>query len=263
MCRFAAYLGPPVPLSSLIYEPPHSLEVQAYAPKAMVSGTVNVDGTGVAWWRPGVREPLRYVSDKPPWTDANLPSLAPRLEGSPILAVVRSATAGMPAGVGAAHPFVCDGLAGSHNGYLGSFKEAVGWPLLKSLPGTLRAQLDTVSDSLVLFLLVVAARMGDPGLSLPDAAVTAVENAARACSRAGAKASLNLVVADQQQVVAVRAARGVEPNSLYALEAGALWPEARLIASEPLDDDPGWEEVAPGRVVTLSATGMVSEQISS
>ena len=39
-----AYLGgPEVTLSSVILEPEHSLLVQSYAPKEMISGVVNAD----------------------------------------------------------------------------------------------------------------------------------------------------------------------------------------------------------------------------
>ena len=48
MCRLAARTGPSAPLSSLLYDPPRSLEVLAYDPREQQSGHVNVDGTGVA-----------------------------------------------------------------------------------------------------------------------------------------------------------------------------------------------------------------------
>jgi len=94
MCRFAAYHGPPRPLAEMLYEAPHSLERQAYVPREMVEGHVNVDGTGVVWWPHGDDEPLRYVTVLPPWSDPNLPTLAPRLQGRTILGSVRSATPG-------------------------------------------------------------------------------------------------------------------------------------------------------------------------
>jgi len=43
-----AYLGgPEVTLSSVVLEPEHSLLVQSYVPKEMMSGAVNADGFGV------------------------------------------------------------------------------------------------------------------------------------------------------------------------------------------------------------------------
>ena len=45
MCRLAAYLGEPIPLAEALYRPSHSLQKQAYAPRELVDGYVNVDGT--------------------------------------------------------------------------------------------------------------------------------------------------------------------------------------------------------------------------
>ena len=44
MCRFLGYLGAPVPLSSLIYDQPHSLREQSYAPRMQDVGRINADG---------------------------------------------------------------------------------------------------------------------------------------------------------------------------------------------------------------------------
>lgn len=38
MCRHLAYLGAAVPLASLLYDAPHSLERQSYAPGDMRAG---------------------------------------------------------------------------------------------------------------------------------------------------------------------------------------------------------------------------------
>jgi len=255
MCRFAAYVGSPVSLATLLYEAPHSLEHQSYVPREMVSGHVNVDGTGVAWWRDGADEPLRYVSERPPWSDPNLPSLSPRLTGSPVLAVVRSQTPGMPAGVAAAHPFARDRWAGSHNGYLEGFAD-IKWDLVELIDPDLRAGIDALSDSALLFLIAVSRLRGAPASTLADALVGTVADAAALCSSAGRAASLNLVIADGEGVAALRMARGVEPNSLYWVERSERWPGGSLIASEPLDGDPGWREVPADHVVSISGDGL-------
>ena len=61
MCRYAAYLGPPLVLSQLIYKPPNSLVHQAK--EAMQSSTrINADGFGVAWYSPEISpEPADLV----------------------------------------------------------------------------------------------------------------------------------------------------------------------------------------------------------
>jgi glutamine amidotransferase len=249
MCRLAAYLGRPARLSSLLYDPPHSLEKQAYAPREMVSGHVNVDGTGVAWWRDGEPDPLRYVSDRPPWSEPNLAALSPRLAGSPIVAVVRSQTPGMAAGIGAAHPFVEGTWAGTHNGYLERFAD-VRFDLIDRIDEQTRRGFATLTDSIVLFLLAVTALRG--GATLAEAVVAAADSAADCCRAAGGAASLNLVLAAADEVVALRAAHGVEANSLYTLDGGSRWPDGRLVASEPLDDDGAWLPVPEDHVVRMT-----------
>ena len=94
MCRHLAYLGPPVPLSSLVLEPPHSLAHQSWAPRDMRGGgTINADGFGIGWYTPS--GPIRYRRDRPIWSDLSLPDLAGVTTSGAILAAVRSATAGM------------------------------------------------------------------------------------------------------------------------------------------------------------------------
>lgn len=191
MCRFAAYVGPPVALSSLIYDAPHALERQAYAPRQMLAGHVNVDGTGVAWWPEGddTAEPLRYVSDRPPWSDPNLPALSPRLAGGTVLAAVRSATPGTPFGPGHVAPFVHGGLAGAHNGWLGRFRERTGRELLARLPDHLHDAYRAVNDSLAVFLTVVRHLEGDPAGDLTRALRAAVTEILEVCGEADAEAT--------------------------------------------------------------------------
>ncbi len=259
MCRFAAYLGPPARLSSLLYDAPHSLEKQAYAPREMVSGHVNVDGTGVAWWPDGEPHPLRYVSDRPPWSAPNLASLARRLAGSPLVAAVRSQTPGMAAGIGAAHPFVDGPWAGAHNGYLERFAD-VRFDLIDRIDDETRRGLETLTDSIILFLIAVTALRH--GATLTEAVVSTAAGAAACCGAAGGAASLNLVLAAADEVVVLRAARGVAANSLYALEGGSRWPDGRLVASEPLDDDRAWQRVPENHVVRMTGDSLTIEAVS-
>ncbi len=253
MCRIAAYLGDSLPISSVLYDPPHSLEHQAYLPREMLSGHVNVDGTGVAWWKAGDANPLLYVSELPPWSDPNLSRLAPKLEGSPILSVVRSATPGMPSGVAAAHPFTYEGWAGGHNGYITGFDD-LRWKLLAAIDEDVLPALEALTDSVLLFFLAMS--FVRRGASLAEAGHETVRTAARLAADAGEQASLNLVLAGEGEVVGLRAASGLEPNSLYHLASGRRWPAGRLIASEPLDDDPGWTAVPPEHMVRITATGV-------
>lgn len=249
MCRIAAYIGPPTSLDSVLYAPEHSLEEQSYRPREMLSGTVNVDGTGVAWWTGDDPEPLRYVTPLPPWSDPNLPALAPRLSGSPILATVRSATPGIPGGAGAVLPFVEAGIAGSHNGYLNGFDDGVAARCLATLPPRWQGRVGTMTDARLLFLMAVTRLLAEPAIGLPGACEHAVLQAAEICADLGHAASLNLVLADRSSVCAIRFALGRESNTLYTHRAD---DGACRLASEPLDAAV-WQPVPDRHLVLLEA----------
>lgn len=253
MCRLAGYIGhAPATLSSLLYDPPHSLQHAAYAPREMLSGHVNVDGTGVAWWDPGSSEPLRYVTDQPPWADPNLPGLAHRLRSGTILAAVRSATPGIGFGPANVAPFVDGGLAGVHNGWIGGFRGGVGRNLVGLLNEDRFGRLDAMNDSLVLFSLVAQALEVEPGTSLGDAVTETLDSVAKQVLAAGERAALNLVVATADSIVAARTSAGFGLNSLYVRrEGGASW-----IASEPLDDSAGWAPVEAHHLAVITRDGI-------
>ena len=44
MCRLLGYFGRPVPLTSLVFDPPFSLERQSHAPRHQDLGRINADG---------------------------------------------------------------------------------------------------------------------------------------------------------------------------------------------------------------------------
>ncbi|HYT27228.1 MAG TPA: ergothioneine biosynthesis protein EgtC, partial [Actinomycetota bacterium] len=199
----AGYLGPPAPLSTLLSDPPHSLSVQAYQPRLQHDGVVNVDGTGVVWWPVGEREPVRYATERPPWSDPNLLHLAGRLRGVVQLAAVRSGTPGLPYGVDAAAPFAHGTLAVVHNGRVGGFRGPVGRRLLDALPDDLYHAAGTLTDSVVLFLTLVRYHRARPGASLASTVTAAVLDVAKACADAGEPATLTVLASDGHRIIGV------------------------------------------------------------
>ncbi|MGH8899490.1 MAG: ergothioneine biosynthesis protein EgtC [Egibacteraceae bacterium] len=256
MCRLAAYVGPPIPLSALLYDPPICLSEQAASSRERCSGRINVDGTGVAWWDGEDPRPLRYRTDRPPWADENLRGLASRLVGTVQLAAVRSATPGIPHGQVFAHPFAHGGVAGAHNGWISAFRAHVARSLLARLPDHLFGAFDGMSDSLALFLLAVTELEHNPADGLVGALRAALAATAEECRRAGATAVLNLALADARGVAIARTGYKEPGSSLYVLRDSARWPSASLAASEPLDDDPGWAPVPDRHIAVLNGEGM-------
>lgn len=257
MCRFAGYLGPDAPLSTLLTDSSHGLFEQAHSPRMQTYGKINVDGTGVAWWRQGDPDPLRYVFAGAPWADPNLPVLAPRLSGVLQIAAVRSATAGIPFGAGNVHPFLVPasegrpGLAMAHNGFLRGFRGPVGHALICDLPEDVYALLDAVSDSQALLLTIEKHRRAASDPDLADAVSAAIAEAKDVCGHYEQAATLNVVIADGSSLVATRTALGTRTNSLWVARHHRRWPDALLVASEPLDDDPAWDEVTEDTLVLI------------
>lgn len=256
MCRMAAYAGPDAPLAVLLSDPPWALREQAWHPRP--SGptgvnAVNVDGTGVVWWPAGERgrPPLRYVTELPPWADPNLLGLASRLRATMQLALVRSATPGLPYGAWSVAPFVHGRVAVAHNGRVGGFRGAPGRRLLERLPDDLHAELGALTDSAVLAALVAAELRSRSPRELAGALAGAVAAVEKVCADAGEPATLTLLAADGERIAGVRAALGRASHPLFTRTRGG----AALAASEPLDDDPGWVEVPDRHLVELDADG--------
>ncbi|MEV0897879.1 ergothioneine biosynthesis protein EgtC [Actinoplanes sp. NPDC049802] len=241
MCRHLGYLGPPVPLSSLLLDPPHALATQAWAPRDMRGGgTINADGFGVGWWPPGAAEPVRYRSAMPIWTDAALPPLAAATSSGAILAAVRSATVGLPVVETAAAPFTDGRWLFSHNGVIRGWPAAVA-ALARGLPVEDLLTLDAPTDSATLWALLRARlRAGEPPAKAVAALVAEVAAAAPG-------SRLNLLLTDGTQLIAT--AHG------HALSARA-GRGAVLISSEPLDASPAWRPVPDGHLVVATTAGL-------
>jgi glutamine amidotransferase len=239
MCRHLAYLGPPVPLSSLLFDPPHSLAHQSWAPRDMRGGgTINADGFGVGWYSES--GPVRYRRHTPIWSDATLPGLAPSVLAGAVLAAVRSATAGMPVVETAAAPFGAGPWLFSHNGVV------TGWPsslakLAGTLPVTDLLTLDAPTDAALLWALV-RDRLRD-GASLSGALAAVVAEVLRAAP--GSR--LNLLLTDGVAVAATAVGHALSYISDYS---------HITVASEPLDDRPAWRAVPDGTLLTATATDL-------
>lgn len=251
MCRIAAFVGArEATLSSLLFDPPHSLEKVAHSPRELLRGAVNVDGTGVAWWSGEDPEPMSYVSSQPPWSDPNLTGLSRRLSGSTIVAAVRSATPGIPFGTSNVAPFTGEGIAMVHNGWIGGFRDGLGRELLGRLTDDRFADLHSMNDSLALFLLLRQAVDNHPGSELATSLENMIQDVAKVVTSAGESATLNIVAARRGEIAAVRTSVQFAVNSLYMKEA----PTGNLIASEALDDSDKWQGVPAGSVLTMTAT---------
>ncbi|MER6356119.1 ergothioneine biosynthesis protein EgtC [Streptomyces sp. NPDC001634] len=237
MCRHLAFLGPEEPLGLRLVEPPHSLYRQSWAPRRQRYGTVNADGFGVGWYAEGDPVPARYRRAGPIWGDQSFADLARVVRSGAFLGAVRDATVGSADGEAAAAPFAAGTWLFSHNGAI------TGWPgslaaLAQSLPPAELLSLEARCDSALVWALVLSRlRAGDEeGQALAD---TVLEVAAAAPG-----SRLNLLLVNGGTITAT--AWG--DTLWYLTEPG----RRTIVASEPYDDDPQWQEV-PDRTL-LAAT---------
>lgn len=264
MCRIVAYLGrEQIPLSSLVLEPEHSLLVQSYAPKEMMSGVVNADGFGAGWYAPEVDgEPAVYRSNAPVWADRSFSSIAPRVRSATVLAAVRSATPGLPAEESGVPPFASGPYLFAHNGAIKNFRTVAMRPLRDFLSDASYSELLGVTDSETIFALLLdrlrdaKAHPGDVG-SLAEATAETVRSVSEICTRLGTYASLNIGVTDGEAAVFTRYSTEGPGNSLYFVEDGGAFPDAVVVASERLDGDTGWRQV-PDRHLLAAGSGGVA-----
>jgi glutamine amidotransferase len=226
VCRHLAWLGPPRPLSALLFDPPHSLYRQSWAPRRQRHGTINADGYGVGWYAAGRSEPVQFRRAQPIWSDRSFASLAPTVSSGCVVAAVRSATPPQPVEESCAAPFLLSGGGlFSHNGAVDPAAIAA------VLPSSARAE--TLMDSALLAALVSS--LLESGTPLPDALA---ETTLRV--RTG---RLNLLATNGQIVAATTWG---DTLSWIRRDGGVL------VSSEPDDDDPAWVDVPDLSLLTVS-----------
>jgi gamma-glutamyl hercynylcysteine S-oxide hydrolase len=246
MCRHMAYLGPPATLRELLIDPEHGLYRQSWAPRRQRHGTVNADGFGVGWYVAGDPVPARYRRDLPVWADESFADIARVTRSGAVLASVRSATAGTAHGTAAVAPFTADGWLFSHNGRVD------GWPSsLAGLAGTLPASalldLDARVDSALLWALVLhRLRSGLPPAS-------ALRSVTGALSAAGVTGRFNFLLTDGMSIAATVAG----DTLCYRRDDSSV-----IVASEPFDDGPGWQDLPDQAVISASPLDLTIQPLT-
>ena len=237
MCRFLAYVGPPITLESLLVQPPHSLLRQCWEPRYQTSGVVNADGFGVGWYDPDRRpEPALYRSALPMWSDRSFLSLAGLVASGSVVAAVRSATPPLPTEVSATPPFVDGPWLFAHNGAVAGFRQGAAARLRRQLTERREAGIGGPTDSEVVFALVLD--LLDAGATPAEALAAAVRAVQQAAVDGPSR--LNLLLSD-----GTRLAASACGDSLFVRTD----PDATFVASEPFDDEPGWRQVPDGSVL--------------
>ncbi len=214
MCRALAYLGQPVLLDHLLYQPDSALVKQAYMPKML--HMLNLAGFGMRAWDPVSADPelpYAYYSQSLPVFDRNLKGLAEKIRAACVLAHVRGVAYSTRVEISLqnVHPFHFTGvpLVLAHNGDLARFAEMKPC-LARHVRPEFAAQVHGTTDSEWVYALLVS-RLPDPyrrpsGEELAHAVsdTLGILRDIRAELGIATSSSLNLFVADGSQLLAVR-----------------------------------------------------------
>jgi glutamine amidotransferase len=221
MCRHLGWLGREVSISSLVLEPAHGLRTQSYAPRRQKYALLNADGWGVGFFDGA--EVRRWRSAAPLWGDVSFNSVAPALRSHCVVAAVRSATVGMPIEVSATAPFTDGRWLLSHNGIIDR----------RVLPVT--SSVESVCDSAILADLIFARGLDTLGEVIVE------------LGAADPHARLNILAGNGSRLLATTWG---DTLSILRRDDGVV------LASEPYDDDPDWDDVPDCHLVEVTPDGI-------
>lgn len=251
MCRLVGYIGLPIALDKLLYKPEHSLIVQSYQPREMTSGVVNADGFGIGWYHAQKdTNPYSYKNILPIWNDTNLESLSRYVESGCVLGYVRSATAGQAVDLSNCQPFEYDRLLCIHNGRIENFRQTLYRPLRDRLSDVAYQSIKGNTDSEHLFALVLDELQTNRSATLDLALHTALLQMDQLAKSHQVAASANMIVSDGKRLIASRFASDKKAPSLYWLRDDPAYPEAVIIASEPLFEG-NWNSFPEQSIVSV------------
>jgi predicted glutamine amidotransferase len=214
MCRALAYLGQPVLLDNLLFQPDSALVRQAYMPKML--NMLNLAGFGMkAWDRASydVLKPYSYASTSLPVFDRNLKALAEKIRPTCVLAHVRGVTYSTEVEISLqnVHPFHFPGfkLALAHNGDLARVRDMKAG-LARHIRPDIAQMICGTTDSEWIYALI-ASQLDDPRGDIEACdLVRAVERALaiireiRTQLGIATSSSVNLFITTGTQIAAVR-----------------------------------------------------------
>jgi glutamine amidotransferase len=214
MCRALLYLGQPVLLDNLLFQPDSALVRQSYMPKML--HMLNLAGFGMRAWDSQSRDPAHphsYASDSLPVFDRNLKNLAGKVAAECVLAHVRGVAYSTQVEISLqnVHPFQFPGatLTLAHNGDLARFAELRPRLAAHVRPEIVR-QVRGTTDSEWIYALLVS-QLPDPygaptgpGLVAAIKRTLAIIREERAHLGIDTSSSVNLFVTDGRQVAAAR-----------------------------------------------------------
>ena len=255
MCRFAAYLGEEIKLEEIVYNFPHNLVVQSYAPKELLVGNVNLDGFGCGWYNASVeKNPAQYATLLPIWADYKFPTIAKAVTSNIIFSAVRNATPPFPNELSSVLPLALDKYLFLHNGSVVDYNKCRR-TLENELPDEYFNMIQSRSDSALIFAAIMwkLSEIDESEISLKKALLDTLDWLKNQLESLGVGANLNIGITDGESMLFIRHEYNGKCNSLYYNESHEKISGGVLIASEPLDEDNGWSAVPENSVIEIKS----------
>ncbi|MDP6479902.1 MAG: class II glutamine amidotransferase [Phycisphaerales bacterium] len=267
MCRWLAYHGPEIRLSTLLHDPEHSLLVQSkHATQS--SWVVNGDGVGIGWYDHDP-DPGQYRETRAAWNDENVKSLARHTRSGLFLAHVRAVTQGVVSRTNT-HPFLMGDWLFQHNGDIGGFKRmqrridaCIEDPWFGGREGQ--------TDSETMFALALTHGLReDPVAGINGMIRTVLE--LRDDLGVDDPFMMSIATTGGEALWCARFATGTAAPSLYwgrglnlcncDGSTTQLDDQATIVVSEPLDTEEfAWREVPDGSLIRVDATGVAVQSL--
>jgi glutamine amidotransferase len=275
MCRFAAYIGPEIFVSSLVTEPKHSIIHQSYHAKERTE-PLNGDGFGIGWYAPQFcNSPAIFKEVSPAWSNQNLQDISRVTKSNCIFAHVRAATIGGQLSRTNCHPFSWKKYLFMHNGTIfgfGKIRRLLRRDLSDEAYDLIKGNTDT-EHIFALFVDLIKHEENPTVEQLANALSRTISKIEELKAQVGIEtpSTMNLVLSDGQRMVTTRyISKGEKSNSLYIITGSEFCTEddqcrmnegndAVLIVSEPLNNSSRWQKIANNHIITVDQDKKISD----
>jgi glutamine amidotransferase len=262
MCRIAAYLGPPVRVSALLNDAPHGLTDQSRNARRMTDSSVAGDGWGVGWFCPEAGPaPGLFKSILPLWSDENGKTVPRAVLSGSIVGHIRYASPNIETCFINTPLYALDEYLWTINGMLEPWPGPLSKAIRDRLDPDHEAGLRGSTDGEMMGALWRTHFRRTGGRDPAEALRTMLREVRDLTRKHDGEVKTNLILSSASQILGVRYAEPKEPNTLYYLSRESRWNGGSVIASEPLDDGPGWHEVESDMLVSADAEGVHLEPL--
>jgi glutamine amidotransferase len=228
----------------------------------MADSSVAGDGWGIGWFLPEAGPtPGLLKSILPLWSDENAKTATRAVTSSSIFGHIRYASPNIETCFANTLLYVMDDHLWTINGMLQPWPGPLSEALRDRLDPDHESDLRGSTDGEMLGALWRTHFRRTGGRDAAAALRSMLREARDITRQQDGEIKTNLILSGADEILAVRYAGSGEANTLYDPSDQPRWRGGFLVASEPMDDGPGWREVGPDSLVRVGAQGVRVEPL--